>query len=48
MTKHRITLTVELDPDQIHPDTVAACIYQKLRDMPEVNNPTIETVQAAQ
>lgn len=48
MTKHRITLTVELNPDQIHPDTVAARIYQKLRDMPEVRNPTIETVQAAQ
>ena len=48
MTKHRITIIVELDPDEIHPDTVAGRIYQRLRDMPEVNNPTIETVQAAQ
>lgn len=48
MTKQHVTFTFDVNPDEIHPDTVAARIYQKLRDMPEVNNPNIETVQDAQ
>lgn len=46
MIKHRITVTIAVDPEQIHPDTVAARLYYAIRNMPGVSIPKIKSVEA--
>jgi hypothetical protein len=49
MNQITISFTLDVDPNEVHPDTVAAMIYSLLLDTPGVANPQrkLETPEAA-